>query len=55
MQIRRLSPEKTGRMEGSVEEVDSGDQIHFRSEEELIGFLRQRFSGHITPNKEGPQ
>lgn len=29
--------------EGSVEEVDTGKQIRFLSENELIGFLRERF------------
>ena len=32
-----------GRMEGLVEEVDTGKQSQFHSEEELIGFLRERF------------
>jgi hypothetical protein len=31
-------------MEGSVEEVDTGKQAHFRSVEELIGFLREHFA-----------
>jgi hypothetical protein len=33
-----------GKLEGSVEEVDSGKQAKFRSEDELIGFLREQFS-----------
>jgi hypothetical protein len=33
-----------GRMEGSVEEVDTGKQAHFHSVEELIGFLQARFA-----------
>ena len=31
-------------MEGVVEEVDSGTQARFFSENELIEFLRQRFA-----------
>lgn len=31
-------------MEGSVEEVDTGKESHFRSEDELIAFLRERFA-----------
>ena len=42
VQIRRVSPETAGPMEGTVEEVDSGDQVYFRSEDELIRFLRRR-------------
>jgi hypothetical protein len=30
-------------MEGSVEEVDTGKQLHFHTEDELVGFLRKRF------------
>jgi hypothetical protein len=42
-------------MEGSVEEVDTGNLAHFRSVEELIGFLRERFaeSCQSVPPKEG--
>ena len=39
-----LAVPMAGSMEGSVEEVDSGKEIHFRSEYELIGFLRERFA-----------
>ena len=31
-------------LEGSVEEVDTGKEFHFRSEEELITFLRDCFA-----------
>jgi hypothetical protein len=30
-------------MEGSVEEVDTGKTLHFRSGDELIAFLRECF------------
>jgi len=33
-----------GQIEGAVEEVDTGKQSQFRSENELIGFLRERFA-----------
>jgi len=44
-------------MEGSVEEVDTGKQAYFRSVEELIGFLRERFveSCQSVHPKEGQQ
>jgi hypothetical protein len=35
---------KDGRLEGLVEEVDTGSQIRFHTERELIGFLRKRFA-----------
>ena len=40
--------------DGSVEEVDTGKQFHFHSEEELIAFLRERFieSRQKPPGKE---
>ena len=34
----------TEEFEGSVEEVDTGKEIHFRSEPELIRFLRERIA-----------
>jgi hypothetical protein len=42
-------------MEGSVEEVDTGKEFHFRSEDELIAFLRDCFaeSCQRTPRNEG--
>jgi hypothetical protein len=42
-------------MEGSVEEVDTGKQSQFRSEDELIRFLRERFAETCQnlPRKEG--
>jgi hypothetical protein len=33
-----------GRLEGVVEEVDTGQQAKFLSEHELVEFLRQRFA-----------
>ena len=44
-----------GQMEGSVEEVDTGEQSQFHSENELIRFLRKRFARPAKPNptKEG--
>lgn len=42
-------------IEGSVEEVDTGKQFQFRSEGELIAFLRERFAetGWTLPGSEG--
>jgi hypothetical protein len=43
-----------GQIEGSVEEVDSGKQSQFRSENELIAFLRERFAKiQSSSRKEG--
>ena len=44
--VVRLGPntEPTlGRLEGLVEEVDTGEELRFHSREELLGFLEQRF------------
>ena len=41
------------RLEGWAEEVDTGIQIKFGSEQELIRFLRQRFS-QIQEEKNEP-
>jgi hypothetical protein len=38
-----------GRFEGWLEEVDSGEEQRFRSTEELLGFLGQRFSLAFGP------
>jgi hypothetical protein len=55
VQLRNAGPNVPGRMEGLVEEVDSGKQSHFRSQEELIAFLQERFgeSCQSMPEKEG--
>ena len=42
VQFRELTP--AGQLEGVVEEVDTGKQAKFLSENELIGFLRVRFA-----------
>lgn len=43
--VVQLRKAKSGanQMEGSVEEVDTGKQLHFHTEDELVGFLRKRF------------
>jgi hypothetical protein len=44
--VVQLGPEtkpSEGRFEGLVEEVDSGRELRFRSTEELMNFLGQRF------------
>jgi hypothetical protein len=55
VQLKTAGQGTAGRMEGSVEEVDTGNLAHFRSVEELIGFLRERFaeSCQSVPPKEG--
>ena len=42
-----------GQIEGSVEEVDTGKQSQFRSENELIGFLRERFTEMESSSRRG--
>jgi hypothetical protein len=44
--VVRLGPEtkpSEGRLEGWVEEVDTGKELRFRSNEELLRFLGERF------------
>jgi hypothetical protein len=44
--VVRLGPQTDptrGRFEGSVEEVDTGKRLKFRSTEELLGFLGRSF------------
>jgi hypothetical protein len=43
------------RMEGSVEEVDTGTQLLFHSSDDLIRFLRERLAeaSRCVPDKEG--
>ena len=44
--VVRLGPNtepSLGRLEGLVEEVDTGEELGFHSREELLGFLEQRF------------
>ena len=55
VQLRKAGQAMAGQMEGSVEEVDTGKQCQFRSEDDLIGFLRERFavSCQNLPGKEG--
>lgn len=43
VQFRKASQGSAGQMEGWVEEVDTGKQRQFRSEDELMGFLRESF------------
>jgi hypothetical protein len=44
VQLRKASQDPTGLLEGLVEEVDTGKQYQFHSEEELLQFLRRRFA-----------
>lgn len=52
VQLRKTA--HTGPLEGSVEEVDTGKQARFSSENELIGFLRARLA-HMRSNLEREQ
>jgi hypothetical protein len=54
VQLRKASQSTASQIEGSVEEVDTGKQSRFRSENELIGFLRERFAEiQSSSRKEG--
>ena len=55
VQLRKPGQDVAGQIEGSVEEVDSGKQLHFRSPDELIAFLRERFAQACrgVPGSEG--
>jgi hypothetical protein len=44
VQLRKTRQALAGQLEGSVEEVDTGKQLQFRSQYELIAFLRERFA-----------
>jgi len=57
VQLRNLGRGTPGKMEGSVEEVDSGKESKFHSEEELLAFLRECFarSCHGTSINEGTE
>jgi hypothetical protein len=53
VQLRKASQSMAGQIEGSVEEVDTGKQSQFRSENELVGFLRQRFAEMQSSSRQG--
>jgi hypothetical protein len=39
-----------GRLEGWVEEVDTGKELRFRSKDELLNFLGERFEAITGPD-----
>jgi hypothetical protein len=52
--VIRLSPEtqpNNNRFEGWAEDVDSGEEVKFRSAEELLRFLGQRFAASLDRRK----
>ena len=52
--VIRLSAETqpdNNRFEGWAEEVDSGEEVKFRSAEELLRFLGQRFAASLDRQK----
>jgi len=59
--VVRLGPKTEpalGRFEGRVEEVDTGEELRFRSTEELLRFLGERFDealGGRAENEGGSQ
>jgi hypothetical protein len=57
VQLKNAGRGVTRGMEGSVEEVDTGKESHFRSEEELVSFLRECFarSCQMASQDEGTQ
>jgi len=57
VQLSNASQTVAGQLEGLAEEVDTGKQIRFHSQDELIVFLRERFadSCQSVPGSEGAQ
>ena len=53
VQLRNASRDPAGLLEGSVEEVDTGQPYQFHSAEELLEFLRGRFAE--SDRKEGSE
>ena len=53
VQLKKAS--QGAQIEGSVEEVDTGKQFRFHSQEELIAFFRERFTETCrgVPDSEG--
>lgn len=53
VQLKRVGQGE--RMEGSVEEVDTGEQLLFHCQEDLIAFIRGRFAEATrgVPDNEG--
>jgi hypothetical protein len=55
--VVRLAPETVpseDRLEGWVEEVDTGEQLRFHSNAELLDFIKSRFvavSGNLSGNR----
>ena len=53
--VVRLGPQTDtarGQFEGSVEEVDTGNRLKFRSTEELLRFLGQSFAEALRRERE---
>jgi hypothetical protein len=53
--VVRLGPKtkpSDGRFEGSVEEVDTGRELRFRSGEELLNFIGERFQALLETERE---
>jgi len=57
VQFRSVEPGVDVKMEGSVEEVDSGKESQFHSVDELLAFLRECFvrTCHRTSINEGTE
>ncbi len=53
--VVKLGPKtdsELGRFEGRVEEVDTGDELVFRSADELVRFLADRFDEALRRKQE---
>jgi hypothetical protein len=55
LRLGRETVPAQGRFEGWVEEVDSGQELRFRSAEELLSFLGQRFDAVLSSAGKGPE
>jgi hypothetical protein len=53
--VVRLGPKtkpSEGRFEGSVEEVDTGRELRFRSRDELLKFIGERFQAVLETERD---
>lgn len=52
MKLGPKTDSELGRLEGRVEEVDTGDELMFRSADELVRFLVERFDEALRRKQE---
>jgi hypothetical protein len=52
VRLGRKTKPSEGQFEGSVEEVDTGKELQFRSRDELLSFLGKRFQAVLDAELE---